>query len=70
MITNDTEAIDAIATALGTAESWDADTLDTIAEVIGLVRPHPGSGRHFPDYAGYFEAATGRPVPERYRADW
>lgn len=69
MIANDTDAIDAIATLLGTAEQWDWEDLETIAGIIGAVRPHPGSGRHHPDYAGFFEAATGRPVPEGYRAD-
>lgn len=39
----DTEVLDMIALVLGTTESWDADTIDYVAGLVALVRPHPGS---------------------------
>jgi len=64
---DDRLAVDRIASLLGTMETWDgaADLLDTIASVIGEVRPHPGSPAGA-DYADAFLAATGRAVPAGY----
>ncbi len=65
----DQDAVDAIATILGTPEDWDgaADFLESIADVIGAVRPHPGQVQNY-DYRTAFKTATGRDVPERYDA--
>ena len=42
-LVGDMWAIDKIATLLGTADDWrGADFLEMIADVIGIVRPHPG----------------------------
>lgn len=55
----DEQAIDAIATVLGTSAAWGADHLDTIATLIAAVRPHPGD-RSPLEYAADFTANTGR----------
>lgn len=59
----DQRAIDAIATTLGTAERWNADQLESIANIVGTVRPHPGGEQ---DYRPLFSDATGRNVVARY----
>lgn len=64
---DDQQAIDIIATILGTSETWSgADFLELIANVIGEVRPHPGGA--FETYRADFLAATGREVVARYDA--
>ena len=62
----DQGVIDAIATMLGTSESWSgADMLETIAELVGAVRPHPGNTRpeHFVEL---FAIVTGREAPAQW----
>lgn len=54
---DDTRAIDKIALLLGTAAEWDSAMLETIANVIGSVRPHPGDSEA--TYLDDFEAARG-----------
>jgi hypothetical protein len=63
----DEQVVDAIATVLGTAERWSADQLETIANLIGYVRPHPGGQQA--DYRPLFKAATGRDVDARFDRD-
>jgi hypothetical protein len=60
----DQGVVDAIATMLGTAERWSADELETIGNLIGQVRPHPGDA--WEDYAAQFRAATGRTAPSAW----
>lgn len=64
---SDEHVVDAIATLLGTSPEWDgaADYLEDIANLIGLVRPHPGD-RTPSEYRREFKAATGREV----KAGW
>lgn len=38
----DTEVVDRIALGLGTQSKWGSDELEWIADLIGMVRPHPG----------------------------
>lgn len=53
----DTDIVDAIALGLGTRPSWDAaDTLNWIADTIGMVREHPGDR----DPVEYIEAYRDR----------
>lgn len=58
----DQDALDAIATMLGTRAEWSsgADMLEDIANVIGTVRPHPGDSDT--TYRREFWEATGRAV--------
>lgn len=65
----DRDAIDAIATLLGTSSQWSsaADYLEDIANIIGKVRPHPGDNAD--TYAQTFELETGRPVPQNWVGD-
>lgn len=63
-ITTDQDAVDAIATLLGTTAEWPVDMPEWIADIIGQVRPHPGDASQ--TYAADFRAATGRNVPEEY----
>jgi hypothetical protein len=62
-ITTDQQAVDAVATLLGTSAEWDdaADFLDDIANIVGQVRPHPGDAAA--TYRNDFRKATGREVP-------
>lgn len=62
----DRYALDAIATLLGTAERWNVEDLETIADVVGKVRPHPGSGAPAKSYANVFNTSMGRDVPRAY----
>jgi hypothetical protein len=65
-MTDDTYVVDQIATYLGTREDWSgADALEVIADLIGTVRPHPGSQR---GYRAIFEAVTGRPLTAHWDA--
>lgn len=70
MSMTDEQAIDAIATLLGTAPEWEspADYLETIANVIGQVRPHPGDKDPL-EYAREFRAATNRDVIPAYASE-
>lgn len=64
-ITTDTDAVDAIATYLGTSPEWSgADALDTIADVLGSVRPSVGMDPA--EFRRAFRAATGRAVPASF----
>lgn len=38
----DGDIIDDIALLMASQDSWSADTLDDIAGLVGMVRPHPG----------------------------
>ena len=62
-IATDQQAVDAIAALLGTSAEWSsaADFLESIANVIGAVRPHPGDAAD--TYRADFREATGRDVP-------
>ena len=54
-------AIDKIATLLGTSDDWSgADYLDMIAEIVGIVRPHPAGDGHA--YATTFHRKTNRNI--------
>lgn len=60
---NDQVVIDRIATLLGTSEEWSgADMLESIANLISDVRPHPGNCEAGA-YQELFRAATGRECP-------
>ena len=59
-IENDEQAIDAIATLLGTSADWSADHTEAIANIIGRVRPHPGCYEYSDSYTFAFVRATGR----------
>jgi len=62
----DESVVDKIAVGLGTQSSWNGgDCLEWIANLIGQVRPHPGS-EYGPPYAEVFQAATGRAAPAEY----
>lgn len=45
----DTQILDELAVVLGATEQWDADTVETIADLVGKARPHPG-GRNTDEY--------------------
>jgi hypothetical protein len=63
----DREALDAIATRLGTSAEWSgaADFLEDIANIIGETeRPHPGGAAD--TYLQDFAQATGRTCPGAY----
>lgn len=63
--TADRDVVDALATYLGTNETWSgADMLEVIAQLIGTVRPHPGDAAD--TYVQQFATDTGRAAP----ADW
>ena len=49
----DRRVVDLIALYLAAASSWGADEIDAIADLIALVRPHPGdiSDDDLPAYA-------------------
>ena len=66
-VATDTEVVDAIATTLGTTSEWNADQLETIANLVGWARPHPGDSA--PVYREEFLRATGRPVVKDYVGD-
>lgn len=60
---SDEHILDCIAAYLGREDEWSgADACEYIANVIGLVRPHPGIGPG-DEYAATFAAATGRRLP-------
>lgn len=58
---SDTDAMDAIATILGTTAEWDADMTMRIHSVAALVRPSAALGPN--NFAAAFIATTGRPLP-------
>lgn len=62
--TADRDAIDKLATLLGTSAEWDSDTLDEVARIVNTVRPNVGDAAG--TYADDFKRATGRPVQARY----
>jgi hypothetical protein len=64
--TADRQALDAIATLLGTSADWSpgSEFLEDIANIIGSVRPHPGDSAD--TYRSNFHAATGRNVPAKW----
>lgn len=69
----DQSVIDAIATYMGTMDRWNpADMVETIADLIGQVRPHPGhtwDGDVMTDAETYvytFGSVTGREAPAKY----
>lgn len=65
MARTDQEALDAIATLLGTAEEWDSEMLELIANLVGATeRPHPGDSEK--TYRRDFLEATGRRVEAAY----
>lgn len=57
----DQSAIDRIANVLAEPE-WNVEYLETIADIIGDVRPHPGGHDTREEYATKFWAATRRDV--------
>jgi len=65
-VTRDRDALDALAAALGTPPNWDggADYLDTVANIVGSVRPHPGA--YEDGYREVFKAETGRDLPAAF----
>lgn len=62
--TADRRVLDSIATLLGTSPEWRsaADYLESIANLVGQVRPHPGGHDTAQEYRDVFEHVTGRPV--------
>lgn len=60
--------IDAIATMLGTSPEWSSEYLEDIANLIGVVRPHPGD-KTPAQYRQEFREATGREVPAAFDMD-
>jgi hypothetical protein len=61
----DQQALDAIATLLGTSEHWRADSLEEIGTIVSRTeRPHPGNDAR--TYAQEFRIRLGRSVPPEY----
>lgn len=63
----DQYALDCLATLLGTSSEWSsaADYLESVADLVGTVRPHPGN--YDADvYARVFHERTGRTAPESW----
>lgn len=68
-VLSDQQALDRIATLLGTQSSWPgADCLEDIANLVGRTeRPHPGD--RAATYRADFKQATGRDVVEAFVGD-
>jgi len=62
---DDTWVVDAIATLLGTAEAWEVEDLEIVAELVSFTRLHPGTvpGKW---YADAFRRESGRDVVPGY----
>ena len=60
---DDQTIIDRIATVLATSDDWDADVVNEVAILIGVVRPDPGVDEDGVDqWVDDFRAATGREI--------
>lgn len=59
----DRGAVDGIASLLGGSPDWDSSLLESVADIVSHVRPHPGN-ISADEYADAFKAATGRDMEE------
>lgn len=57
---SDQQVVAGIAMILGTAPEWSAEQLEQIADLVGVVRPHPGDYQEPSEYEVEFRRETGR----------